>query len=122
MSFEGLTPEQIFDHLDRLLYATHRNDCLALDDVEEAPGDLWRFNFLTNVSEAFDGWKAFILFHSDADEVVVLVRDDGLPAGYAFSREAFQSAVAAFDDWMHLEERRLIPELFRRRFCCLTSR
>lgn len=111
-SFESLTPEQIFDHLDRLLYAAHRGECLDPDELECEAGELWRFNFLTNVSEVFDGWKAFLIFHAKADEVLALVRHEGAPLSYTFSREALQTAVAAFNSWLVVEERRLLPHLF----------
>jgi|SRR6478736_7139111 len=113
LSFDALTPEQIFDHLDRGLYAAHRDECLDLDDIEDA-GDLGRFSFLTNVSEVFDGWTAFLVSPAGSDDILALVRAHGAPTVSirTFSRTAFRDAVCAFSDWVDAEQRRLVPHLF----------
>ncbi len=66
-------------------------------------------HFLTNVSEAFDDTKSFIL--SDPDEQVQILMDS--PRGFfhaELSRSEFVLLAEDFSNWVKVQEHRLIGE------------
>ncbi len=79
----GLTAAQRFGRLDRLVFAAHRTRSLAEGLDAEARRELfaqidrekegWGIrSFLIHSSEAFDGWKAFLLVPPPGDLVQVV--------------------------------------------------
>ncbi|HWU70293.1 MAG TPA: hypothetical protein VN017_02935 [Pseudoxanthomonas sp.] len=98
---ETLTPRQRFSALDDLIYES---------SISAHPGVmsvLFNTRFLTNISEAFDYTKSFIL--SDPDEQVQVLVDS--PRGFfhaELSRSEFVSLAEGFSNWVKLQEHRLI--------------
>ena len=74
--------------------------------VQEAVADC---DFLTNVSEAFDGLKAFIL-RPPGNNFIVLARvgADGELLRLPFAVHRFADAVEQFDRWLSGQEKRLM--------------
>ncbi|MFK7742743.1 MAG: hypothetical protein AB8H80_20690 [Planctomycetota bacterium] len=113
-SFEGLDDDAVFDRLDDLCYRSHRGE--RIDDggtVDELDSEDWdRFSFLLHSSEAFDGWKSFLLRPS-ATELIVLVSKapQKVVVPHRFPVDVFTAAVGAFSAWLLGEERRLMPWL-----------
>jgi len=72
--------------------------------------------FLLKSSEAFDGWKAFLVRPSEGSLIALVLKSD-LPdiVGLHFSVEAFRQAAGAFARWFDEQERRFLPHLFRER-------
>lgn len=113
-SFGDLSCDEIFDRLNLVKFAADRQGCgdnETLPDIESQGEQLARFTFLLNSSEAFDGWKSFLV-HPPGSELMALVMTHGSPEVdvFRFSAEAFRSAVNAFGQWIRMEEQRLIPE------------
>jgi len=116
---EPLAPEERFDYLDRRFYVAHRDRCLdaGMDDGErmrlfesidadDAAHPMCDPSFLVNWSEAFDGWKAFLL-RPPGKSVQVLWRASGAPAVNVaeFPAQDFAWVVARFASWVENEER-----------------
>ena len=114
-----LGPEDRFDRLDRWFYAARRGQCLAagLDDDARAQLDqaieselaacpIQDPTFLTNSSEAFDGFKAFLLRPPGACVQVLWLRE-GSPMVHSseFGAAEFENVVRRFAAWVQLEER-----------------
>ena len=119
-SLDDLSPDEIFDRLDYLYFGAHRGRCLTDDEdwddeawnrAASESGDFGRFVFLIHFSEAFDGWKAFLVFPPDAD-LMALVFRHGSPdvLSFQFSAESFREAVHDFGCWVEQEERRLLTQ------------
>ena len=112
-TFDGLEPDAIFDRLDYLTFAAHRHQCLDLlpnwDEVAylSATRSFGNkdFSFLTNVSEAFDGWKVF-LTRPPGDELlaIVLPESSDIILSFHFPVYAFRQAVWNFSDWVREQE------------------
>ena len=118
-SFEGLSTDAIYDRLDYLVFLSHRDRRLGCDWSEEERAKheresdgFDRFYFLLHSSEAFDGWKAFLL-RPTATHLIAVVSQapQKVVVSHRFPVEDFESAVAAFSVWLHSEEQRLIPRL-----------
>lgn len=117
-SFDGPSPDAIFDRLDLLCFGAHRGRCRR-DGWNDATGnaieaerrDCERFVFLIHASEAFDGWKGFLVRPS-ATTLQALVADDSHDVvATTFPVTAFTAAVAGFDAWLAAHRRRLVaPE------------
>jgi hypothetical protein len=114
-SFQGLTPEAIFDRLDRDYFGALRHRLLD-DSDDRVPAHLevaeaWRFTFLINSSEAFDGWKGFLVRPTSAALMgLVLARDSQDVAVSHFQTDTFCQAVLDFSRWLRAQERRLIAQ------------
>ena len=111
-SLVGLDDHALFDHFDVLLYGC-RGAAIVADDrtVEECRRDagVWfRFNFLTNWGEPFDGCKAFVVV-PPVGPLRVLFRGptDGSVVGANVSVEGFLAATSDFLRWYEDQERRL---------------
>jgi hypothetical protein len=92
----GLTDESAWKFLDTALYV---DDERSNEDME-LDVDAWsRHSFLTNSSEAFDGFKGFI-FRPVADSLRILVRgrDDRLLA-FTVTTGGYIAAVREFERW-----------------------
>jgi hypothetical protein len=116
--FEALAPDEIFDWLDAHCFAAYRHTTLPFDEwPDDPPPSLWRFSILINWSEAFDGWKVFLLQPSkERLMALVLTRDAEHVEVYEFSTGAFRSAVRAFARWLDDQEDALLPELDRGKY------
>ncbi|MGE3172257.1 MAG: DUF998 domain-containing protein [Planctomycetota bacterium] len=100
-SFGGLSPDELFDRLDHAVYRAHRGRRLPPDE-DGNDESLSRFAFLTNDSEAFDGWKVFLLQPPD-EAVMVLVAEPEDPAAVRvlrFPAVALVGAARAFAAWV----------------------
>ncbi|MES1186873.1 MAG: hypothetical protein ABUL60_23875 [Myxococcales bacterium] len=108
-SFLRLTPEEIFDLLDRVYFGAHRHQVLA--DLAEKPTevhDAWRFQFLIHSSEAFDGWKGFLVRPTMTSLMgLILARDSNEVVTSHFPKETYCQAVREFSKWLAAEEHRL---------------
>lgn len=94
------SPEQQFEILDKALFlgggAPQLEKCHAMV-------------FLTNVSEAFDSVKGFVLSRSGVEFEVLLRLEDGGPVLHRIvPRAEFSGVAVAFDDWVNEQERRLL--------------
>jgi hypothetical protein len=91
-----LTDESAWSFLDTALYV---DDDRSDEDVE-LDAEAWsRHSFLTNSSEAFDGYKGFI-FRRDADALRILIKgSDDLLLGFTVTTEGYVSAVRSFERW-----------------------
>jgi len=100
-SLANLTPAQQFEILDAAIFV----------GTEENPP--WNFSlcsFLTNVSEAFDPLKAFLLCRDPGEMQVLLQRrPDGTVEHFAIARSAFCSVASEFATWVSAQEKDLIP-------------
>ena len=92
----GLSDESAWEFLDTALYI---DDGRPDEDVE-LDADAWsRHSFLTNSSEAFDGYKGFI-FRRDSESLRILVRDsDNLLLAFTVTSAGYVSAVRDFERW-----------------------
>jgi hypothetical protein len=116
-SFDGLSADEIFDRLDCLCFAAHRGQPLdenwtrneSAQVAEEARG-YDRFVFLLHSSEAFDGWKAFLI-QPTSETLRVLFAQEPQRAVETndFTVAVFRDAVAAFASWLAAQERLLLP-------------
>jgi hypothetical protein len=99
-SLSGAPPEKQFQMLDEALFLGGGNP-----ELEECHETI----FLTNVSEAFDLVKGFVLSPSP-DEIVLLLRlDEGGPLIHRNIPYAeFSSVTAAFAHWVTEQERTLL--------------
>jgi len=112
-SLDGLTPDEQFDRLDHLCFGAHRgralSDCWSDEEVAEVRRYM-RFLFLLHSSEAFDGWKAFLV-RPTSDTLQALVAKDPQHSVQAtvFTVAAYTDAVRAFASWLAEQERLLLP-------------
>lgn len=99
-SLSGVPPEKQFQMLDQALFPSGGNP-----ELEQCQQTI----FLTNVSEAFDPVKGFVLSPSP-DEILVLLRlDEGGPFVHRNIPYAeFCSVAAAFAHWVGEQERTLL--------------
>ena len=99
-SLSGVSPERQFQLLDQALFLGGGNP-----ELEECQQTI----FLTNVSEAFDPVKGFVLSPSP-DEIVLLLRlEEGSPLICRNIQYAeFSSVTAAFAHWVAEQERALL--------------
>lgn len=120
-SFDGLSADEIFDHLDYLNFAAHRGQPLEENwtrdkwaEVKEEARGYGRFVFLLHSSEAFDGWKAFLI-RPTSETLRVLVAEDPQECveSSVFPVAAYQDAVGAFASWLAAQERLLLPSEWR---------
>lgn len=98
---EPLTPEQRFSALNDLVYET------SISAHPGALSTLSNTNFLTNISEAFDSTKSFILCSQD-DQIQILIEG---PCGFFHAelpRSEFVSLSEGFSNWVKSQEHRLI--------------
>ncbi len=101
-AFDDLTPEQIYDLLDEVYYGAHRGELLSDDAVDTSVvPEAHRFAFLTNWSEVFDGWKAFLVCPPGPTAICVVSGDDAMRVDtLRFPSASFAHAVLAFDKWL----------------------
>ena len=100
---DSLTPEQRFSALNDLVYET------SISAHPSAATSLANTNFLTNISEAFDSTKSFILSNQNG-QVQILIES---PRGFFHTelpRSEFVSLAQDFARWVQLQEHRLIGE------------
>lgn len=113
-SFASQTADELYDTLDRLCFAAHRGASLeeSLDSIldERKAMGLSNHSFLMNSSEAFDGWKAFLVKPPGTAVHVLWTLGDEQNAirRSVFDAHAFKSAVSAFADWTHTSEWRAL--------------
>ncbi len=101
-----------WNFLDGLLYGYHGDtelaDARSLDECSRDAERWWRFDFLTNWGEQFDGYKSFLLC-PPGDSVRVLSRR--LPAsmgrGVSVSQRSFVEAASCFVGWFESESLRI---------------
>jgi hypothetical protein len=117
-SLDNLSPEQIFDRLDWIAFGADR---IRPDIDYDAPPHyspeeerlFGRFSFLLHSSEAFDGWKSFLINPPNSDLLaLVQVGDSTELLAATVPADAFRSAVADFAHWHRQRERELLPHLF----------
>ena len=101
-SLEGLAAADQFQLLDNLIYGESN---IPLE-LSSALGDSI---FLTNVSEAFDGIKAFIT-RPPGWQLVVLIERDELIRCFSVPVADFQLASRSFADWLELQDRQLVRD------------
>lgn len=109
-SLENLTPVEIFARLDLLLFAYDHTSASLVDPfwVPEAPDGLKRCGFLTNASEAFNGWKGFLLAPPDEDLLAVIgVHSNQAIRHFRIPRSEYTSAVRHFELWLDETRNRL---------------
>lgn len=116
-SFDGLSADEMFDRLDCVCFAAHRGQPLGdgwlrakwAEGHGEARG-YSRFAFLLHASEAFDGWKAFLI-HPTSDTLLILVAEDPQQSvdAHVIPVGAYRDAVGAFASWLAEQERLLLP-------------
>jgi hypothetical protein len=111
-AFVGLDDIALWNVLDGLLYGYH-GDVELLDErtTEECTrdGEIWgRFDFLTNWSELFDGYKAFLVCPSATGVVILARTPSGARHRLELTRDGLVRAVREFDLWFraHLAGRR----------------
>jgi hypothetical protein len=111
-SLDGLDDRAATDFLDGLLYGYHGGveieDDRTIERIRRDAERFWKFDFLTNWGEQFDGVKSFILCPPDGP-VRILSRDLPEPMnGIAVvTREGFLGAAEEFVRWFDNEEMRL---------------
>ncbi len=98
---DAYSPVEQFAVLDDIFFLGS-NESLSL---QEAVADC---DFLTNVSEAFDGLKAFILRPPGSDFVVLVRVGTGDLLRLTFSIHHFAEVVEQFDGWLNGQEKRLM--------------
>lgn len=102
-SLDGLSPSDIFVRLDHLLFAFDlRTDSLVdPDSVPDAPEGLKCSGFLTNASEAFDGWKGFLL-SPPGEDLLILIKPHSHPEILDFwvPSSAYTEATSRFSYWL----------------------
>jgi hypothetical protein len=107
-SFDALTSQQIFQRLDSVLFGVQ-----AADSTHEGAAeivDAWRFVFLLHSSEAFDGWKTFLVRPSATTlNALVKVHQTSDFAVFQFPVKAYVDAVDAFAQWFGEQCRQLLP-------------
>ena len=119
-SFEELSMHEVFDRIDYLYYRAHRGEILGehWSDAEreqhqrEADAvDLDPMLFLDS-SEAFDGWKAFLVRPTPTELVALFAPP---PQREVLSHRIpvadFEATSEAFGQWLLAQERQLLPEL-----------
>lgn len=94
-------PDQ-FQLLDNLIYGESSPSL----QLSSAVGDTI---FLTNLSEAFDGLKAFII-RPPGWQLVVLVERDELIRSFQIPIADFQLASRSFANWLELQDRQLFRD------------
>lgn len=118
-SLENLSMDALFDRLDYLCFSSHRGKLLTenwgkveWEEMERESEGFSQFPFLLNSSEAFDGWKAFLV-RPTTTHLIALVAPHPQHEVYShpFPVADFEAAVDAFSVWLRAEEQRLIPEL-----------
>jgi hypothetical protein len=94
-SLESLTPREQFELLDSALF---------IGDVEEVPAEYHLTGFLTNVSEAFDGIKAFLI-SPESDRFVALVQEfeSGTFVSQSIAHTEFAGVADQFARWVKEE-------------------
>jgi hypothetical protein len=94
-SLNGLTPREQFNLLDSALF---------IGGVEKVPDAYHLTGFLTNVSEAFDCVKAFVV-SPESDRLVALVEDleSGKFISQSISFTEFAEVAAQFAKWVNEE-------------------
>lgn len=99
-SLSGATPEKQFQMLDETLFLGG-----GKPELEECHAKI----FLTNVSEAFDPVKGFVLSPSP-DEIVLLLRlEEGGPLiHHMIAFAEFSGVIAEFAQWVAEQERTLL--------------
>ena len=123
ISFNSLSTEAIFDRLNLLVFAANRDGSVS-NECEGEKSDFFgmeektfdRFMFLLHSSEAFDGWKAFLV-HPPGSELLALVFPIKSPVvtAYRFPVDVFRQAVHDLGEWIEMEEQRLLPHLALRK-------
>ena len=107
----GLGDVAAWNFLDGIGYGYHGEvelpDDDSLDELRKDPR-WWRFNFLNQWGEQFDGYKAFLLC-PPGDFARVLSRrlPEHLGRGVSVSRRGLLAAAAGFARWFEAESRRL---------------
>jgi hypothetical protein len=116
-SFDGLSADETFDRLDYLCFGARRGQSLReawteeqwTAVIEEGRG-YHRFVFLLNSSEAFDGWKAFLLRPTSHSLQALVSREPfHVVVATIFPVAIFTDAVTAFASWLSVQERLLLP-------------
>jgi hypothetical protein len=102
-------PGANFARLDEINFGVPDRFASPNDPPTDPTLYLGRFDFLLNSSEAFDGWKAFLLSPSPTMllALVRVHRTSGFHA-FEFSAQAYRTAVNEFDNWLTAQEKRLL--------------
>jgi hypothetical protein len=92
----GLDDQSAWDFLDGALYLDEDRS----DEEVQLDADAWsRHNFLTNSSEAFDGFKSFI-YMRDRETLRILVRrSDEILGAHTVTAAGFVTAANQFEQW-----------------------
>lgn len=88
--FAGLTEEEVFSKLDALLYT---------GDLVGKPDAFYRFDFLTNTGEPFDGEKSFIYCTPEGVVNILFDENDLVLRKTSCTPIAFQSVAAELGKW-----------------------
>ncbi len=89
-SFSGLSDAEIFELLDRELYA---------DEPSENSRRYQRFNFLTNTGKMFAQWKTFIVCAPTGRVHILCQVRDGTSASGSCDVRTFQAVAEAYVRW-----------------------
>jgi hypothetical protein len=112
-AFSGLSDHEVWNFLDARLYGCHGTVepqvGHTLDTLKADAAKYWKFNFLTNWDEMFDGYKAFLLCPPKR-AVRILSREFPPNVGLAVevSRAGVTEAAVSFVRWFD-DNNRLLP-------------
>jgi hypothetical protein len=99
-SLTGLAPQEQFARLDAALYA---------GSYESPPKAFSLCTFLTNVSEAFDPIKSFLVCPPTGNAVALVQLEPGTPVcSFEFPVREFCSAASRFASWLQSQEHALL--------------
>jgi len=110
--FNDLDYDEIFDVLDLVEYGADRDGYIEVHQCEEmiselpfSADDLGGYTFLMNSSEAFDGWKCFLLRPPGRDLVVLTKKRPSKEIVVScIPVILFQNTVQEFSRWINQQE------------------
>ena len=116
-ALEGLRPDSVFAQLDQWYFG--ESEITTAPDASKAggaPGEVHRFVFLTNWSESFDGWKAFLVRISESELMALVLADGSVTISvFRVPVQIYREAVQTFAQWLSDQERVLLPHLDRQK-------
>lgn len=103
--FKQLTDLELANKLDAILYGYHGDVPVPDEHIDGRP--YYRYNFLTNCSEIFDGIGKTFVFSPSANEAFILHREGASVRRLVTTRESLRAAAKPFIKWFELENHKL---------------
>lgn len=110
--FDSLDYDKMFDVLNLVKFGADREGCIdekqcdrMISELPFSANEIGNYTFLTNSSEAFDGWTCFLL-HPPGRELVALSTrwPSKEVAASRFPIDLFQNTVNEFACWIEQQE------------------